>query len=213
VPTRSGGAAIAAVAPAGRSPVRTEETMSKAVERGIEHLVFWSRWLQAPLYLGLIAAQVLYCWKFAQALWHLLYEVTAPGEQKFMLGVLSLIDITMVANLITMVVIGGYATFVSKLDIGEHADRPDWLEHIDPGAIKVKLSASLIGVSGVHLLQSFISIDKMAPEHIKWQIIIHVTFLFSTILLALTELVMHRRHRAGEGHAGAAAPPPPAPGH
>jgi len=114
----------------------------------------------------------------------MVWHINQQQETVFMLGVLGLIDITMVANLLTMVSIGGYATFVSKLDLEGHADRPEWLTHIDPGTIKIKLAASLIGISSIHLLKSFVDIEHEDPEHIKWKIFIHMTFLGSAILLA-----------------------------
>src|SRR5690349_22690776 len=104
-------------------------------------------------------------------------------ETVFMLGVLGLIDVTMVANLLTMVVIGGYATFVSKLDLEQHPDRPDWLTHVDPGTIKIKLAASLIGISSIHLLKGFVDVANENPEHIKCKILFHLTFLVSPFFL------------------------------
>ena len=111
-----------------------------------------------------------------------------------MLGVLTLVDITMVANLLIMVIIGGYSTFVSKMNIGSHEDRPDWLEKIDAGTLKVKLAGSLVGVSGIHLLQTFINIENQNLEQVKWQVIIHVVFLLSSVLLAYTETLLHKKH-------------------
>lgn len=178
--------------------------MLKKTEHALEHVIFWSRWLQAPIYVGLIVAQVLYCYKFGIAVWHL-FEKVGAHEMVFLLLVLELIDIAMVANLITMVVIGGYATFVSKLDLEKTADKPDWLEHIDPGAIKIKLATSLVGISSIHLLKSFIEVGnpnmmlepgnvKVTHTDIMWQVIIHMTFVVSTLLLALSEFIMHRRY-------------------
>lgn len=178
--------------------------MLKKAEHALEHLIFWSRWLQAPIYVGLIFAQMLYCYKFAIEVGHLIQKI-GDTEMKFLLAVLTLIDIAMVANLITMVVIGGYATFVSKLDLDKAADKPDWLEHIDPGAIKIKLATSLVGISSIHLLKSFIEVGnpglivnpdnpKLTHSDILWQVVIHMTFVVSTLLLALSEFIMHRRY-------------------
>ena len=166
------------------------------IEQGFEVIVFASRWIQAPLYAGLIVAEILYAYKFLSELWEMVHGIRELPETIFMLGVLSLIDITMVANLLTMVVIGGYATFVSKLDLEGHRDRPDWLTHVDPGTIKVKLAASLIGISSIHLLKAFVNVANVDPNHIKWQIMIHLTFLGSAILLAYTDKLMlkDRRH-------------------
>ena len=127
----------------------------KMIENTVERMIFGSRWLLAPIYLGMIVAQGLYTWKFMQGLWHLGWDVNVSTEVVFLQGVLGLIDFLMVANLIIMVLIGGYATFVSKLDLDDHPDRPAWLDHIDPGTLKTKLAGALIGVSGIHLLQTF----------------------------------------------------------
>ena len=162
------------------------------VEHIFETIVFASRWIQAPLYAGLIVAECLYAYKFLTELWEMVHELRHSSETIFMLGILSLIDITMVANLLTMVVIGGYATFVSKLDLEGHRDKPDWLSHVDPGTIKVKLAASLIGISSIHLLKAFVNVANVSPEHIKWQIFIHMTFLASAILLAWTDKLMQK---------------------
>jgi uncharacterized protein (TIGR00645 family) len=162
------------------------------IEHGFETLVFASRWIQAPLYGGLIVAELLYAYKFLIELWEMVRHVNQQQETVFMLGVLGLIDVTMVANLLTMVIIGGYATFVSKLDLEGHADRPEWLTHIDPGTIKIKLAASLIGISSIHLLKSFVDIENEDTEHIKWKIFIHMTFLGSAILLAWTDKIMQK---------------------
>ena len=133
------------------------------VEQAFETVVFASRWIQASLYDGLIVAELLYAYKFLVELWEMIRHINQQQETIFMLDVLGLIDVT-------MVIIGGYATFVSKLDLGGHADRPEWLTHIDPGTIKNKLAASLIGISSIHLLKSFVDIANEDPEHIKWKI-------------------------------------------
>jgi uncharacterized protein (TIGR00645 family) len=163
------------------------------IEHGLEMIVFASRWIQAPLYAGLILAELLYAYKFLTELLEMIHGIRELTETVFMLGVLSLVDITMVANLLTMVVIGGYATFVSKLNLEGHRDRPDWLSHVDPGTIKVKLAASLIGISSIHLLKAFVNVTNVSPEHIKWQIFIHMTFLGSAILLAATDKLMTKK--------------------
>ena len=165
---------------------------STRVESLFESIVFPSRWIQAPLYGGLIIAELLYAYKFLAELWEMIVHIRELHETVFMLGVLGLIDVTMVAKLLTMVVIGGYATFVSKLNLDGHPDRPDWLSHVDPGTIKVKLAASLIGISSIHLLKAFVDIANENPEHIKWTIFIHMTFLGSVVLLAWTDKTMQK---------------------
>jgi uncharacterized protein (TIGR00645 family) len=177
------------------SPSHTSTPPSTSVHR-VEHLfellIFGSRWIQAPLYGGLIIAELLYAAKFLTELWHMIVHFRDESETLFMLGVLSLIDVTMVANLLTMVIIGGYATFVSKLDLETHPDRPEWLTHVDPGTIKIKLAASLVGISSIHLLKAFVDVSNENPEHIKWKIFIHMTFLGSAIFLAYTDKLMQR---------------------
>ncbi len=168
--------------------------MKKTIESIFETIIFSSRWLQAPLYAGLIVGGVLYAYKFLVELVHLVTHINEITEAALMLGVLTLVDITMVANLLIMVIIGGYSTFVSKLDIESHEDRPDWLKKVDAGTLKVKLAGSLVGVSGIHLLQTFINIENQDMVHVKWQVIIHVVFLASSIMLAYTEKILHEKH-------------------
>lgn len=163
----------------------------KKLENIFEVIIFSSRWIQAPIYGGLIVGAVLYTYKFLVELLHLCATVNSVTEEVLMLGVLTLVDIAMVLNLLTMVIIGGYATFVSRIHLENHEDRPDWLEKINAGTLKVKLAGALVGISGIHLLKSFVDIGKKDPEQIKWQIVIHVVFLFSTLALAYTEKVLH----------------------
>ncbi len=174
------------------TPVKHAPSVASRIEHAFETVVFASRWIQAPLYGGLIVAELLYAYKFLVELWEMLRHINQQEETIFMLGVLGLIDVTMVANLLTMVIIGGYATFVSKLDLEGHPDRPEWLTHIDPGTIKIKLAASLIGISSIHLLKSFVNIANEDTEHIKWKILIHLTFIGSAILLAWTDKIMQK---------------------
>lgn len=172
----------------------------KKLEMTLERIIFASRWVQAPIYFGLIMGAILYAYKFLVELIHLTLTVNSITEEVLMLGILTLVDITMVLNLLVMVIIGGYATFVSRIHLENHEDRPDWLEKINAGTLKVKLAGALVGVSGIHLLKSFIDIVKKDPEQIKMQIIIHVVFLFSTIMLAYTEKVLHSAETSGSKH-------------
>ncbi len=165
--------------------------MRKQIERSFESIIFASRWVQAPIYGGLIVGACLYTYKFLVELIHLVMDVQEIKEEMLMLGILTLVDISMVLNLLVMVIIGGYATFVSRMDLASHEDRPDWLEKIDAGTLKVKLAGALVGISGIHLLKSFINISNKSTEQVQWQVIIHVVFLFSTLMLAYTEKVLH----------------------
>lgn len=163
----------------------------KTFENLFERFIFASRWVQAPIYAGLVVASVLYTYKFMLELIHLCMTIGEIKEELLMLGILTLVDISMVLNLLAMVIIGGYATFVSRMNLQNHEDRPDWLEKIDAGTLKVKLAGALVGISGIHLLKSFINITNKDFEQVKWQVVIHVVFLFSTLMLAYTEKVLY----------------------
>src|SRR5688572_25324232 len=124
-------------------------------------LIFSSRWLQLPLYLGLIVAQGVYVVLFLKELWHLVVEATTLGEQQMMLIVLGLIDVVMISNLLMMVIVGGYETFVSRLRLEKHPDQPEWLSHVNASVLKVKLAMAIIGISSIHLLKSFIEVGMV----------------------------------------------------
>jgi len=160
----------------------------------LNRLIFSSRWLQAPLYVGLMAAQAVYVYKFIQELVNLLWNATAFTETEIMLSVLGLIDIVMVANLLVMVIVGGYDVFVSRLSIDTHPDKPEWLDHVNAGTMKIKLAVSLVGISSIHLLTTFINPVGVSESIIKWQVIIHMTFVLSALLLALTDRLMSVPH-------------------
>ena len=130
--------------------------MNKII-KPLEYFIFWSRWLQAPLYLGLIVAQGVYVYQFMIELAHLVTKAGSLTENEVLLIVLGLIDVVMIANLLTMVVIGGYETFVSRLELEGNPDQPEWLSHVNAGVLKIKLSTAIIGISSIHLLKSFIN--------------------------------------------------------
>jgi uncharacterized protein (TIGR00645 family) len=159
----------------------------------LESVIFASRWIQAPLYVGLIIAQIVYCWLFMVELSHLVHnaiDTANISETEIMLAVLGLIDVVMIANLLIMVIVGGYETFVSRLDLEDHPDQPEWLSHVNAGVLKIKLSTAIIGISSIHLLKSFINAANL-PEHaLMWQVIIHVVFLFSALAMALVDKTM-----------------------
>lgn len=175
----------------------------------LSQLIFWSRWLQAPLYLGLIVAQGVYVYHFMIELSHLVTGANKIGESEIMLIVLGLIDVVMIANLLIMVIIGGYETFVSRLNLKEHPDQPEWLSHVNAATMKIKLSMALIGISSIHLLKTFIEIGNVeipagttaalaeqlvsaGQVEAKWQVIIHMTFIISAIAMAYTDRIMTR---------------------
>ncbi|MES2924464.1 MAG: TIGR00645 family protein [Verrucomicrobiota bacterium] len=168
-------------------------------------LIFSSRWLQLPLYLGLIIAQGVYVVLFLKELWHLISLATSLTEQEMMLIVLGLIDVVMISNLLMMVIVGGYETFVSRLRLHNHPDQPEWLSHVNASVLKVKLAMAIIGISSVHLLKTFIAAGSLGqqtighaaptspqvtPEGVMWQTIIHGVFILSALGIALTDRVM-----------------------
>jgi len=154
--------------------------------------IFLSRWLQAPLYLGLIVAQGVYVFLFMKELTHLVADANTFTENQIMLIVLGLIDVVMIANLLIMVIIGGYETFVSRLNLKEHPDQPQWLSHVNATTMKIKLAMALIGISSIHLLKTFINADQMTEATIYWQVVIHLTFIVSAIAMAITDYIMNK---------------------
>ncbi len=183
-------------------------------------LIFASRWLQLPLYLGLIVAQCVYVFLFGKELWHLISHSVSMGEQQIMLIVLGLIDVVMISNLLVMVIVGGYETFVSRLRLEGHPDQPEWLSHVNASVLKVKLAMAIIGISSIHLLKTFIAsgalggIPLCTPEQMSvaaanigvarcsmltqdgvlWQTIIHCVFILSAIGIAWTDKLMSNGH-------------------
>ncbi|MGF6148492.1 Predicted membrane protein [Kingella potus] len=154
-------------------------------------MVFASRWLQLPIYLGLIAVQAIYAYKFLKMLWHLVAHLGQMDETTVMLTVLNLIDVVMIANLLTMVLIGGYETFVSRLRVDEHPDQPEWLSHVNASVLKVKLSMSIISISSIHLLQTFINAAHLSEKQLLWQSLIHLGFLASALAMAWTDKIVY----------------------
>lgn len=161
--------------------------------RFLQSFIFASRWIQAPLYVGLIVAQLVYVWLFMVELSHLVSGAFGPHkmtEADIMLIVLGLIDVVMIANLLIMVIVGGYETFVSRLELEDHPDQPEWLNHVNAGVLKIKLSTAIIGISSIHLLKSFINAGNL-PEHtLLWQVAIHLVFIISAVAMALVDKIM-----------------------
>jgi len=187
--------------PTGNSPLRP-----------LPALIFASRWLQLPLYLGLIAAQGVYVWHFLVELWHLIEaafgnqaalqalvnsigykpeaQITSLNETVIMLVVLALIDVVMISNLLIMVIVGGYETFVSRLGLDRHPDQPEWLGHVNASVLKVKLGLSIIGISSIHLLKTFINAGAYTDKVLIAQTAIHVVFLLSAMAIAYTDKLL-----------------------
>jgi uncharacterized protein (TIGR00645 family) len=180
--------------------------------RPLPNIIFASRWLQLPLYLGLIAAQAVYVVHFLIELWHLVEaaagsqaalqqlissigykataDVTALNETIIMLVVLALIDVVMISNLLIMVIVGGFETFVSRMGLQGHPDQPEWLSHVNASVLKVKLATAIIGISSIHLLKTFINADNYSDRVLIAQTAIHITFLLSAMAIAYTDRLM-----------------------
>lgn len=195
-------------------------------------LIFSARWLQLPLYLGLIAAQGVYVVLFVKELWHLMHDAFTLSEQAIMLIVLGLIDVVMISNLLIMVIVGGYETFVSRLRLEGHPDQPEWLSHVNASVLKVKLAMAIIGISSIHLLKSFIEVGALgglpfcdpatlaqASElalgnkktcttltgaGVMWQTIIHCVFIASAVGIAWTDRLMSNGSGSHRERPGAA---------
>jgi uncharacterized protein (TIGR00645 family) len=180
--------------------------------RPLPNLIFMSRWLQLPLYLGLIIAQAVYVWLFWQELYnlimaafghgpsldHILDAVTVPGAERatkldetvIMLVVLALIDVVMISNLLIMVIVGGYETFISRMGLEGHPDQPEWLSSVNASVLKVKLATAIIGISSIHLLKTFINAAHYEDKVIVAQVGIHLTFLLSAMAIAASDRIM-----------------------
>jgi uncharacterized protein (TIGR00645 family) len=188
--------------------------------RPLPNFIFMSRWLQLPLYLGLILAQCVYVFHFWVELVHLIEAVFGNsqaldtlvggigykgdfggGERKLnetiiMLVVLGLIDVVMISNLLIMVIVGGYETFVSRMNLESHPDQPEWLSHVNASVLKVKLATAIIGISSIHLLKTFINAENYSEKVLLWQTLIHITFLLSAVAIAFTDRLMAVPERA-----------------
>ncbi|CAM3798500.1 TIGR00645 family protein [Polynucleobacter antarcticus] len=160
--------------------------------RPLPRWLFMTRWLQAPLYIGLVVAQAVYVWQFWVELVHLIGMLSSktPSETEIMLVVLGLIDVVMISNLLVMVIVGGWETFVSRLGLENHPDQPEWLSHVNAGVLKVKLATAIIGISSIHLLKTFINAASYDEKTLMWQTIIHITFVLSAIAIAYTEKIV-----------------------
>ena len=175
--------------------------------RPLPSIIFMSRWLQVPLYLGLIVAQAVYCVLFLKEVWHLVSHATTLDETSIMLAVLGLIDVVMISNLLIMVIVGGYETFVSRLNLNGHPDEPEWLSHVNASVLKIKLAMAIIGISSIALLRTFIEAGNLGTTRsnftetgVMWQVLIHLTFIISAIGIAWVDRLSESGHRKEKGH-------------
>jgi uncharacterized protein (TIGR00645 family) len=194
------------------NPTTRTTHIQGAGQRALSTFIFASRWLQLPLYVGLIVAQCVYVVHFWVELTHLVeaafgnadalaklvksmgYKSDGPlvklNETLIMLVVLALIDVVMISNLLIMVIVGGYETFVSRLNLQDHPDQPEWLSHVNASVLKVKLAMSIIGISSIHLLKTFINAENYSEKVLIWQTVIHIAFLLSALAIAYSDRVM-----------------------
>jgi uncharacterized protein (TIGR00645 family) len=194
-------------------------TSPRRLTHGLSSFIFASRWLQLPLYLGLIAAQGVYVYHFLAELLHLIEAVfgnqaalqalinsigykadiapTQLNEVIIMLVILGLIDVVMISNLLIMVIVGGYETFVSRMYLEQHPDQPEWLSHVNASVLKVKLAMAIIGISSIHLLKTFINAANYDEKVLIWQTVIHIAFLLSAIAIAYTDKLLNQTRVIG----------------
>lgn len=162
------------------------------IETAIEHGLYASRWLMAPFYVGLVGALLILLYSFAAELVHLVANITSLTQSDAVLGALSLIDLSLAGNLVIIVIFSGYENFVSKMNVGSDEDQPEWRGKVDFASLKLKLVASIVAISGIHLLKVFMNVKQVPEEEIKWMVIIHLVFIVSGVMLAAMDAIAVR---------------------
>ncbi|MFE3115749.1 IS21-like element helper ATPase IstB [Streptomyces niveus] len=191
----------------GLDSFRDHRDVASFAPAALGYALFATRWLQAPLYFGLVAAQGVYVYKFFNELWKLIVHVINghADETYVMLAVLKLVDVVMIANLLIMTIVGGYETFVSRINLQGHRDQPEWLSHVNSNVLKVKLATAIVGISSVHLLQMFVDVHHTSQHALLWGTAIHMAFIVSAGILAYMSGPMLEPRKSGHecgGHAG-----------
>jgi len=158
--------------------------MANKIEHALETLMFNSRWLLAPFYLGLVVSILVLLIKFGQEFFHLVPRVFSGTESEIILAILTLVDMSLIANLLLIIIFSGYENFVSKIDTGDHVDRPSWMGKVDFSGLKIKLIASIVAISGIELLKVFVNVTELTREQMAWKVGIHLTFVVSGVLFA-----------------------------
>ncbi len=170
----------------------------KSMERFLEAMIFGSRWLLVPFYVGLVLSIFLLLIKFGKEFIHLMSIVlTAPGTE-LIVGILTLVDVVLLSNLLLIIIFAGYENFVSKIDTGDHEDRPSWMGKVDFTDLKIKLIGSIVAISGIELLKTFVNIHSYTSEQLAWTVGIHITFVFSGVMFALMDWLGERK-KQGKG--------------
>ncbi|MFD1330768.1 TIGR00645 family protein [Methylopila musalis] len=172
------------------------------IARTLERALFASRWLMAPFYVGLVVGLVVLLVKFLQELVHFAEGVLHATESQVILGALSLIDLSLTANLVLLVIFSGYENFVSRMDLKDQSVRPEWMGKIDFSGLKLKLIASIVAISAIQLLKSFMDLGAVSDRDIYWMTLVHAVFVLSGVFLALTDWLTDDAHgKEGDSHA------------
>jgi len=161
----------------------------KQIESHLERLIFGSRWLLAPIYLGLVLAMALLVVKFVKELIGFVPLVFTGGGEEVIIGLLSLIDVVMIANLVLIILLAGYENFVSRIDVSDHEDWPNWMGHVGFAELKMKLIGSIVAISGIELLKGFMFADTLSNRELAWKVGIHMTFVISGVLFAAMDRI------------------------
>lgn len=173
------------------------------IERALEKFLFSSRWLLAPFYVGLVVALAMLLLKAMQELFHFVLHALTATESDIILGVLTLIDLTLTGSLVIIVIFSGYENFVSRIDASQHEDWPEWMGKIDFTGLKLKLMSSIVAISAIQVLKAFMNQAKISDRDLTWLVVIHLVFVFSGVILALTDRISeggHKAERAEKGH-------------
>lgn len=185
------------------------------IERSLEAMLFASRWLLAPIYVGLVGGLVFLLVKFIQEFLHIIPTLLSISETEVILAVLSLVDISLAGNLLLMVIFAGYENFVSKIDTGDSEDRPSWMGKVDYSGLKLKMIASIVAISAIQLLKAFLHVKDLTSEELGWMVGLHMAFVVSGVMLALMDRIAHPANQAAaalaearESKAAQSASPP-----
>ncbi|HES77214.1 MAG TPA: TIGR00645 family protein [bacterium] len=166
----------------------------KKIEQFFETSLFNSRWLMAPIYFGLVVAMALLLFKFGKELLGMVLNIGHMDGGEVIVGVLTLVDVALIMNLLIIIIFSGYENFVSKMDINDHEDKPEWMGHIGFSDLKIKVIASIVAISGIELLKAFMHVDAFTDRHLAWMIGLHVTFVFSGLAYAVMDRLGSSNH-------------------
>lgn len=172
----------------------------KQIEKSLEYLMFNSRWLLAPFYLGLVGTLVVLLVKFVQEFYHLLPTIFSSTESEVIMAILTLVDMSLIANLLLIIIFSGYENFVSKIDAGHHVDRPSWMGKVDFSGLKLKLIGSIVAISGIELLKVFVKVKDIPTEELAWKVGIHMAFVVSGVLFALMDRISEDKKNGAAHH-------------